>query len=177
MLTRPTPGEYNPYYKNYVNLVPDGDLLETLSDQINKTVKLVRTLNEKQCLFRYGPDKWSIKQVIGHVTDTERIMGYRMLCIARGETVALPGYDDQLYIQHASFESQSMEELTDHLVAVRQSTIQLIKSMDEDAWLRKGNANDDVISVRALGCIIIGHEIHHRNIVKERYLNSHNYPI
>ncbi len=172
MNTRPEIGEYNPYYSSYVNLVQDGEIIEILHEQIKETSRLLKDITDQQAHFRYAPNKWSLKEVIGHIADTERIMSYRLLCISRGETVSLPGYDDMEYVRNASFNNQSIHELLENLTAVRQSTLNLVKSMDQDAWIRRGSANGSEVTVRAIVSIIAGHELHHRQIIKERYLNA-----
>lgn len=177
MQNRPEAGEYAPYYSTYVNLVPEGDIIHILNEQIDDTKKLLNEMTNKQALFKYGPDKWSIKEVIGHITDTERIMGYRLLCIARGETVSLPGYDDQEYVKNASFNKHAIQDLLEDFQIARKSTVQLLKRLESDEWLRKGSANNSQVTVRAIAYIIAGHERHHRQIIKERYLNSQQYPI
>jgi len=168
--------EYAPYYSTYVELVPDGDIMIILEKQMEETITLLQDISEQQAHCRYAPGKWDIKEVIGHLADTERIMGYRLLSIARGETIALPGYDDVAYVQNAEFDKQSVEELLQNLSAVRQSTIHLIKSLTSEDWLRRGIANNYEVTVRALIAIISGHEIHHRTIIRERYILSEAYP-
>lgn len=177
MQKRPEIGEFAPYYLPYVNLVPEGDLLHILKEQMEETIHLLQNISETQGQFRYAPDKWSIKEVIGHMADTERVMGYRLLCIARGDTVSLPGFNENDYVLHASFNKQSMEDLLENLNAVRQSTLHLIKNLDREAWLRRGIANNHEVTVRALATIMAGHELHHRQIIKERYLGSESYPL
>ena len=176
MYQRPEKSEYSPYYSNYIDLIPVGDMIEIISQQSEETISLLEGLTEEQALFKYGPEKWSIKEVIGHITDTERVMGYRILCIARGETVPLPGYDENAYVENANFNKFSIKELLDQFQVVRQSTVYLIKSLNPEAWLKRGSANNTEVSVRALISIIAGHELHHRNILKERYLGSEQYP-
>ena len=117
------------------------------------------------------------KEVIGHIADTERIMAYRLLSIARGETAELPGYNDDMYVLKAAFDKQSMQDLIDNLIVVRHSTVHLLKSLDQDTWLQRGNANKSEVTVRALAYIIAGHELHHLQIIKERYLGSNAYPV
>jgi uncharacterized damage-inducible protein DinB len=173
---RPEASEYAEYYNGYVKLVPEGDLLSVLYELHNKTVALLKDLSENQALFRYGPMKWSIKEVLGHITDTERIMSYRILSIARGETIALPGYDENEYVKKANFDRQSLGDLIESYTIVRKSTLHLVKSLDEEAWLRRGFANNYEISVRALAAIIVGHELHHLQIIKERYISDENFP-
>ncbi|WP_097160269.1 DinB family protein [Bacillus oleivorans] len=176
MYQRPDTDEYNQHYSNYIRLIPDGDIIEILNNQIDDTITLLQGLKEEQSLFKYGPDKWTIKEVIGHITDTERIMGYRILCIARGETISLPGYDDVAYVRNAHFNKVSITELLDHFKIVRQSTAQLVKSLESNDWLRRGIANNSNVSVRALINLVAGHELHHRKLIKERYIGSDQYP-
>lgn len=172
MTKRPEIEEYNQYFSPYVNLVPDGDIITILEDQAVKTITLLKGLTDKQALFRYAPDKWTIKEVIGHISDTERIMSYRLLCIARGETAAMPGYDDMEYVKNAGFNNLSLPELLENLAGIRKSTIQLLRSLPEEAWARRGNANHSEVTVRALAYIMSGHERHHRQILNERYMDS-----
>ncbi|MGG0276600.1 DinB family protein [Bacillus rhizoplanae] len=176
MQQRPEANEYNPYYSTYINLLPDGDIIHILEQQMKETILLLKGISDDGGYFRYAPNKWSIKEVIGHITDTERIMGYRLLSIARGETVELPGYNDDMYVLRAAFDKQSMHNLLENLTVVRQSTVHLLKSLDEEAWLRRGVANNSEVTVRALASIIAGHELHHCQIIKERYLSSDAYP-
>ncbi|WNS76299.1 DinB family protein [Bacillus sp. DTU_2020_1000418_1_SI_GHA_SEK_038] len=176
MYQRPDINEYPAYYSAYVNLVPDGEMIVLLNEQLKATVNAIKGVTEKQAQFQYDSNKWTVKEVIGHLADTERIMAYRILCIARGETSPLPGFDDNLYVQNGSFNQLSMEDLLKNFSIVRQSTIVLLKSLDPDAWLRKGNANGSEITVRAVASIIAGHELHHRNILQERYFMSSEYP-
>src|ERR1700733_3393191 len=114
--------EYAPYYSTYVELVSDGDFIQTLVQQMEETIALLQDISDHQAHFRYAPEKWSLKEVIGHIADTERIMSFRLVSIARGETVALPGYNDNEYVQNASFNKQSVEDLLQNLYIVRQST-------------------------------------------------------
>ncbi|MGA4720642.1 DinB family protein [Fictibacillus nanhaiensis] len=164
--------EYADYYKGYVSLVPEGDIIQVLTDQMKETVGIVSILNDEQLAYRYATGKWSVKEVLGHITDTERIMSYRLLSIARGETSSLPGYDENAYVEEAGFDDLPVRDLLEHFVAVRLATIQLIKSLSKKALERKGTANGHPVTTRALMMIIAGHEIHHRNIIIERYLSK-----
>lgn len=169
--------EYAPYYSTYVKLVNDDeDLLGNFALQMEETIALLQDISDYQAQFRYSPEKWSIKEVIGHMADTERIMSYRLLCIARGETIDLPGFDETEYVQNASFNQQSVEDLLQDLFVVRQSTLHLIKSLTSEDLTRRGTANHSDVTVRALIVIIAGHELHHRNIIRERYIGSEAYP-
>lgn len=176
MLKRPEANEYAAYYSPYVNRVPDGNIIDLLETQHNEWIPSFKELTEEQGHFRYGLDKWTIKEVIGHIADTERIMAYRMLCIARGETIPLPGYDDTSYVQNAEFNRLSMQELLEHVTIVRQSTISLLKILPPDSWERQGNANGAGVTVRGIAYIIAGHELHHRQILQDRYLSSADFP-
>jgi uncharacterized damage-inducible protein DinB len=164
--------EYADYYKGYVSLVPEGDIVQVLTNQMQETVGIVSILNDEQLSYRYATGKWSIKEVIGHITDTERIMSYRLLSIARGETTSLPGYDENAYVEEAGFDEIPVRDLLENFVAVRLATIQLIKSLSKKALERKGTANGHPVTTRALMMIIAGHEIHHRHIIVERYLTK-----
>lgn len=168
--------EYAPYYSSYVKLVPDGDIIQTLAKQMEKTIGLLLDISDDQAHFRYSSGKWSIKEVIGHMADTERVMAYRLLAIARGDTVSLPGYDEKEYTRHATFDKQSIKDLLQNLNIVRQSTIHLIKGLATEDLLRRGTANNTEITVRALIAIIAGHELHHCNIIRDRYFGNEAYP-
>jgi uncharacterized damage-inducible protein DinB len=170
MENMPAAYEYADYYRTYVMLVPEGDIVQILDDQLKETKEKLGSLNEKESEYRYAPGKWSIKEVVGHMIDTERIMSYRLLSIARGETVSLPGYDENKYVEEANFDAQPLTDLLNHFAAVRKSTLQLIKSLSDEALTRKGTANGHEVTARALISIIAGHELHHRNIILVRYL-------
>ncbi|WP_147532819.1 DinB family protein [Bacillus marasmi] len=164
--------EYGPYFATYVKRVPEGEIIEILSSQLKETLKLIQGLNEDQAMYRYQVGKWSVKEVIGHMTDTERIMAYRLMSIARGETASLPGFDEQSYVEHANFDQITLNELGENFKTVRESTIQLLKTLPESAWHNSGSANGTQVTVRALAYIIAGHEIHHRSIINERYISG-----
>lgn len=176
MINRPEKDEFASYYLPYVNSVPEGDIVSILTKQLEDTKLLLKDVSEEQGKFRYAHDKWSIKEVVGHMTDTERIMAYRLMSIARGETVSLPGFDESQYVANASFNDQSFEQLLEHFSAVRESTSVLMKSLNNEAWIRKGLANNTEVSVRGIAYIIAGHAIHHCQIIKERYLESQEFP-
>jgi hypothetical protein len=176
MINRPEKDEYAPYYLPYVNAVPEGDIISILTKQLEDTKLLLKEVTEEQGKFHYAPGKWSIKEVVGHMTDTERIMAYRLMSIARGETVSLPGFDESLYVANSSFNDQAFEQLLEHFSVVRDSTLVLLQSLNEDAWLRKGLANNTGVTVRGIAYIIAGHAMHHCKIIKERYLESKDFP-
>ncbi|WP_316568251.1 DinB family protein [Neobacillus sp. YIM B06451] len=176
MYKRPEHGEYATYYEPYIALVPEGDIVSTLERQADETVILLKGLSDEQALFRYGKSKWSIKEVLGHMADTERIMAYRLLTIARGDTVPLPGFEENAYVREAGFDREPLENLLANFMAVRASTSALVRSLSEEAWPRTGNANGHLVSVRAIAAMIAGHELHHRKILMERYMGSSGFP-
>ncbi|HUQ33495.1 MAG TPA: DinB family protein [Pyrinomonadaceae bacterium] len=168
--TQPQPTEYAPYYGKYTALVPEGDIINTLESQLNETLSILRGLSEKQGDFVYAPGKWSLKEVVGHILDTERIFGHRAFRFARADATPLPGYEQDDYVRAGNFGSRSLKDLIDELELVRRATISMFRSLDEEAWLRRGVANENEVSVRALAYILAGHETHHMGIIRERYL-------
>ncbi|SDN26803.1 DinB superfamily protein [Fictibacillus solisalsi] len=170
MTERPRPDEYAEDFESYIQLVPEGDISEMLQQQIKETASLLNSLSEEDGEYRYAPNKWSIKEVVGHMADTEWIMNYRMLSIARGETAPLPGYNDEEYVKAAAFNDHSLTDLTRHFTSVRQATLSLLNGLSDEALKRRGAANNEEVTARALAFIIAGHELHHRNLIKERYL-------
>jgi uncharacterized damage-inducible protein DinB len=167
---RPDANEYAPYYEKYVSLVPTGDITETLQTQSAETLALLRSVPEESASSRYEPGKWSVKEVVGHVIDTERIFAYRALRFARGDQTPLPGYEQDDYVRAANFDARTLAALADDFERVRAATLALLRSLDAEAWQRRGTANDNEVSVRALAHIIAGHELHHVGILRERYL-------
>jgi len=170
VITRPDASEYAPYFATYVDEVPAGDVLATLTRQVEDTCSLLSGLSDAEAAYRYAPGKWSIKEVIGHVADTERIMVYRALCFARGETAMLPGFDENAYVAGASFDTRSLDDLLAELRTVRAATVPLFASLNAQELERRGRANNRDYSVRAFPFIIAGHERHHVDILRERYL-------
>lgn len=171
-IDRPQPDEYAPYFERYVSKVPPGgsDILGQLSKQIDDTVALFGSLSDAQAEFRYGPDKWTVKQVVGHMADTERIFCYRALCFARGETAELPGFDENTYAANAHVGSRRIADIIAEFRAVRAATVALFSGLDAEELMRRGKANGRPYSVRAVPYIIAGHERHHGDIFRERYL-------
>ncbi|HEV2642530.1 MAG TPA: DinB family protein [Candidatus Elarobacter sp.] len=167
---RPEASEYNPYYGAYVSAVPEGDLLSTLERQGAELDALLAPLDDARALSRYAPGKWSIKEVLGHISDTERVFAYRLLRIARGDTTPLASFDQDVYVPAARSDARALNDLREELRAVRAATLALAKSLDDDAWLRSGTASEKPVSARALGYIIAGHMAHHTKILRERYL-------
>ena len=169
VIARPEPGEYAPYYDRYISLVQGTDILGTLDAQRRQMVLLLSGRDEKDGDFRYAPNKWNAKEVLGHVCDTERIFAYRALRIARGDQTPLAGFEQDDYVRNGPFASAPIGEMVEDYIAVRRATLTLLRNLDEAAWTRRGVANKNEVSVRALGYIIAGHEVHHRRILEEKY--------
>jgi uncharacterized damage-inducible protein DinB len=167
---RPDATEYDPYYQKYISLVPREDVVATLSRQLEETLSTLRVLTEIQADSRYAPDKWSIKELVGHLIDSERIFAYRALRFARNDQTPLPGYEQDDYVRAGNFGSRSMRDLADEFEQLRRANLSLFRSLDDEAWLRRGTANDAEVSVRALAYILAGHETHHMQILRTRYL-------
>ncbi|AZB41566.1 DinB family protein [Bacillus sp. FJAT-42376] len=170
MLLRPERNDYHPHYQPYIEQLPKGNIFEILEEQMKQTIRLLENLPEEKALHQYAPGKWSIKEVAGHIADTERIMAYRLLGISRGETREFPGYDDDSYVRNARFDERSVKERIEDLSAVRKATLTLLRGLHPEAWKMEGKANGARVTVLALAAIIAGHERHHVRILEERYL-------
>jgi len=167
---RPRSGEYAPYYDRYISLVPGNDILAALDEQRRQMLLLLSGRTEADGDLRYAPDKWSLKEVLGHLNDTERIMSYRTLRIARADTTPIEGFEQDDYVRNGPFPRRTLADLIEDYIAVRRATLSLFRNLDEAAWTRRGVANQNDVTVRALAYIIAGHELHHRRIVEEKYL-------
>jgi len=167
---RPQKGDYDLFFANYIDLVPSGDLLEILQQQRREMTRLLSPFSDQQAEFRYGPGKWSIKEVVGHISDAERIFAYRLLRIARRDKTPLASFDQDSYIEAGNFSARKLPDLLQEYTVIREATIILIRSLDDAAWSRRGVASQKEITVSALAYIIAGHERHHRIILEDRYL-------
>jgi uncharacterized damage-inducible protein DinB len=167
---RPLKGEYAVYGQADIDLVEGDDAVAALMRQRRQTADLFEEFGEDGGLLAYGPGKWTIRQVLGHLADDERVYAYRALCIARGDARPLPGFDEKAYAQMGSFSSRSMRELLADYEAVRNASVTLFLGLDSEAWLRRGVANGHDVTPRGLAFHIAGHELHHHGIVRERYL-------
>jgi uncharacterized damage-inducible protein DinB len=166
---RPTAGEFPSRYAQYIDRVPQGDIADILESQITTTTALLATVPEERGTFRYQPGKWSINDVVNHVSDAERIFAYRALRIARSDATPLPGFEEDDYAAVAGADGRDLPELIDELVTVRRATLSLLRSFDPEVWGRRGVASGNDVSVRALAYVIAGHELHHVNVLRERY--------
>ena len=168
-LGRPAPDEYAPYYSAYVSAVPDGEILVLLRDQLAETEALLREFRGERGDHRYAPGKWSVKEVVGHMADTERIFAYRALRFARGDRTPLPGYEQDDFVRGGNFSARPLPEIAGELRSVRMASITLFAGLSADALMRRGPANNVEFSVRALAWIIAGHERHHARVIREKY--------
>lgn len=169
---RPEKNEFAPHALVYIGHVYSDDVIQVLREQIGKTTALLRPLSEERALFAYAPGKWTVKQTIGHMSDTERVLSYRVLRIARGDKTPLPGFEQDEYVPNAGSNERSLEDLVHELIAVRESTLALVRGLPVEAWDRAGLASGFSVTVRGLVFTIAGHELHHFNILQDRYLSQ-----
>ncbi|MEZ4674180.1 MAG: DinB family protein [Caldilineaceae bacterium] len=170
LISKPDPSEYLPYQIEYVRRVSTEDVLGMLSQQIHESLALLRGLREEQAMSRPAPGEWNIKEIIGHMADTERIFAYRSLCFARGDQSSLPGFEQDDYVAAANFSARTLSDLCDEFAAVRQATLALYRGFTPDLFLRKGTANNNTSSVRAWVYCCAGHEHHHMESIRTVYL-------
>ena len=167
---RPVPGEYGEFYAGYIALVPVGDVLETLTRQLDDLAALWRRVGEAGADFRYAPGKWSIKDIVGHLADMERVFVYRALRIARGDPTPLPGFDENAFAQAANASARRMADLAAELAYVRRASIVFFEGLDDAAVNRRGTASGFPLAVRAIPYIVAGHTAHHTDVIRTRYL-------
>ena len=171
LIEKPKDGEFPPYANMYIKLLPDdGLLLKHLEDNFIATKELILSLNEEKLNYRYAANKWTIKEILVHIIDDERIYAYRALRFARNDQTELPGFEQDDYTLHSQANTRSLESILGEYEAVRYATIALFNGLPEDAFLRRGTANNNKATVRALAYHIAGHELHHMNIIREKYL-------
>ncbi|GAB3539774.1 DinB family protein [Pontibacter brevis] len=171
-ITYPSPEEHSSFLSNYVQQAKTDDLIEGLTASYVFITGMIQGLTEEQLLHRYAAGKWSIKEVMVHMIDTERIFSYRALRFARQDKTELPGFDQDKYIIPAKADSRDINSIIAEYTSLRTATIELFKNFDEEALQQKGIASGIEVSVRALGYVILGHEVHHQKIIRERYLNT-----
>jgi uncharacterized damage-inducible protein DinB len=168
--SRPNEGEFAPFAARYIERVPEGDIVATLEAQMEETLALLRTISEERAGYAYAAGKWTVREVVGHVADTERVLAYRALRIGRGDDTPLPGFDENAYVRKAGFDGRTLGDLLAELDAVRSATLTLVRGLPSEAWPRRGTAAGAPYTVRGLIFMIAGHELHHRAILEERYL-------
>ena len=167
-ISKPAATEFNPYYEKYITLVGE-DALAALRAGGAATPRLLSGVSESQAMFRYAPGKWSVKEVLGHIMDCERVFLYRALWIGRGDKTPMPGFEETDWVPAGRFDRRTLPELLTEYVAVRAATVALLSTFEEEDLVRMGTANDSPVSVRALVHIIAGHELHHVGLLRERY--------
>ena len=168
-MERPREGEYASYYARYVALVPETDILAVLEQQVEEIRRLAASVPPERETWRYAEGKWSVRQVLGHLVDGERVFGYRAFCFSRGEPAALPSFDEKLYVAAARCDAMPLRELADELALVRRSNLQVLRRLAPPEWERVGTASGHPVTVRALAWVMAGHPRHHVGILRERY--------
>ncbi len=166
---KPEANEYAPFYERYIALVPGDDALTALEAQRLHMMQMLSARSEREGNFRYGAGKWSVKEVVGHLADSERVFTYRAMRIARGDETPLPGFEQDDYVKNGGFGDRRLADLAEEFAAVRSGSITLFRSLSDAAWALRGVASDKEVSVRALAFITAGHELHHQRILEERY--------
>jgi hypothetical protein len=168
-MNRPDAHEFAPYYAGYVALVPEGDILAVLAAQVGEVRALAAAVGPEREIHRYAPDKWSIREVVGHVTDGERVFGHRAFCIARGEQQSLPGFDEQAYMKESNYDALPLARLAEDFAALRGVNLSFLQGLPPEAWRRQGIANGNQVTVLALAYMLAGHARHHLGVLRERY--------
>jgi hypothetical protein len=168
--SRPNKTEYDEYYETYVSLVPETDILAALQKQQSDLQFFFTGISEEKGDFRYAENKWTIKELLGHIIDGERVFSYRALRISRNDQTPLPGFEENSYVANSNFKNQTLADLLEEFSLLRRANVILLRNLSDEAWSRTGIASDAKVSVRALAYIMVGHARHHLNILKERYL-------
>ncbi len=170
MIAYPAENDYAPYYGRYIGLVPQGDILRILDSQIGETLRLLGSIDEKKSLHRYASDKWSIREVVGHLSDTERVFSYRALRISRNDPTPLAGFEQNDFVANGNADSIPLKDHLEEFQHVRRASLALFHGMTEEMTGRRGIASDNPITVRAIPFILAGHELHHRGLLQKLYL-------
>jgi hypothetical protein len=168
-MKRPEPTEHAEFYTNYIAKVPGTDVLSVLDAQRVQMLQLFAGRSERDGSFRYAPGKWTVKEILGHISDSERVFTYRAMRIARGDQTPLPGFEQDDYVKNGAFGERTLAGLAEEFAIVRNASLALFRSFPEEAWSRRGVANGKEVTVRALAFITAGHVMHHRMILEERY--------
>jgi hypothetical protein len=170
MIGRPEPNEFAPYYSTYTDLVPGDNALGAIETQLEESLSFLGDVSEEQSLHRYAPEKWSLRELLSHVNDTERVFLFRALWFARGFQDPLPSFDQNIGVAGASADQVSWARHVEEFRSIRQGTIDFFRNLPAEAWTRSGIASDNTFTVRALAYIIAGHVAHHLTVIRERYL-------
>ena len=177
MISRPQPGEFVPYQEVYINSVGDAEVPAIAEELKDSTYAFFTAIPEEKGSYAYAPGKWTIKETLGHMIDTERVFAYRLMCLARGEQQGLPGFEQDDYVLNSFANDRSLQELANEFRVVRESTIYLLRNLKKEQETIMGTASGNPVSIRTLAYIIPGHELHHLRILKERYLPGLNIQI
>jgi DinB superfamily len=169
-MTRPEKNEYDEYYDRYVSLVGETDIVAAMREQLSEVERVFKVISEEKSLFAYAEGKWTIKEMVGHLTDGERIFGYRALRISRADQTPIEGFEQDGYIENSNFNLMRLDDLIEEFALTRRANLIMFQNLAAEAWLRSGTASDVPVSVRALAYIMVGHVRHHLNILRERYL-------
>jgi hypothetical protein len=169
MTSRPQADEAAEYYFGYINRVPDGDIVVTLEKQLDSTAAFLQKISEEKSLYRYSPDRWSIREMLNHINDAERIFAYRALWFARALEPALPGFDQDVCAAAAYADKYSWASHLEDFRSVRLATLTMLRNLPDNAWARTGTASDNLITVNAIAYIIAGHVEHHLAVLREKY--------
>lgn len=169
-INRPTPSEYDPRYTHYMDLVPETDLLQAMTGQLDKTRRLILSIPASDLDSHSAPEEWTAREILGHILDTERLFGVRLLCFARGDDVAFERADQDLYVRSAEFGRYAIEDLLQEFVLARQSHLLLLSHLPPAAWEHTGRVGGLLISVRAIAYLMLGHERHHLDTIQAQYV-------
>jgi uncharacterized damage-inducible protein DinB len=169
-MRRPEPNEYHPGLAGYISLVPETDIIPTLASQLEATRALLGTIDVSREQYRYGEGKWSIREVVGHMADAERVFGYRAFVIARGEKAQLHSFDEGNYVKSSGYDRWSLRDLIDAFSTQRHGNLLVLRSLEGQAWDEQGSAVGATVTPRAMAYALVGHERHHGNVLRERYL-------
>jgi hypothetical protein len=168
-IDRPGENEYAPFYAGYVARVPETDILAALRAQPDELNRVASSVSKEKERYRYGQEKWSVREIFGHLVDSERFFGHRAFCVSRGDTTPLPGFDEKLYVSGAGHDSRSLADLVKDFSLLREANVRLLESLEASAWPREGVADGVKVTVRALAYIMAGHVRHHVAVLNERY--------
>lgn len=169
MIGKPDEGEVAAFFAGYLSLVPESDVLAVLEGQPGELTKLAASLTPEQETSRYAPGKWSVRQVFGHVTDAERVFGYRAFCISRKDPTELPGFDEKDYVENTDFGERALSELAAEFAAVREVNLMVLRPLEASRWRQLGHANGSDVSLRGLAYVMAGHVRHHLGVLRDRY--------
>ena len=169
-MSKPKSNEYPSYYGRYIDLIDSDDILSVLENQNLEMSKLLSRISEEAASYRYAPEKWSVKEVIGHINDAERIFAHRAIRFARNDKTPLPGFEQNDYVKYANFDARTLIDLSEEFRVVRESTLTMVYSFEDEIFSREGTASELKFTVRAILYIIAGHESHHRQVIKEKYM-------